>query len=67
MGRTGYTDLLFFRTDQVKHGHMQLLLLRSAFFFLLREISSVRMSTNEFGSIILLNKESLHLISVDQI
>ena len=36
-------------------------------FFLLREIYSVRMSTSEFGSIILLNKESLHLISVDPI
>ena len=48
----------YFRTDQVKPGHMQLLLLRSAFFFLLREIYSVRMSTSEFGSIILLNKES---------
>ena len=61
--------LLYFylRTDQVKPGHMQLLLLRSAFFFLLREIYSVRMSTSEFGSIILLNKESLHLISVDPI
>ena len=57
----------YFRTDQVKHGHMQLLLLRSAFFFLLREICSVRMSTNEIGSIISLNKESLHLISVDPI
>ena len=33
----------------------------------LREIYSVRMSTSEFGSIILLNKESLHLISVDPI
>ena len=44
----------YFRTDQVKPGHMQLL--RSAFFFLLREIYSVRMSTSEFGSIILLNK-----------
>ena len=57
----------FFRTDQVKPGHMQLLLLRSAFFFLLREIFSVRMTTSEFGSIIVLNKESLHLISVDPI
>ena len=54
----------YFRTDQVKPGHMQLFLLRSAFFFLLREIYSVRMSTGAFGSIILLNKESLHLISV---
>ena len=51
----------------MKPGHMKLLLLRSAFFFLLREIYSVRMSTSEFGSIILLNKESLHLISVDPI
>ena len=61
--------LLYFylRTDSVKPGHMQLLLLRSAFFFLLREIYSVRMSAIEFGSIILLNKESLHLISVDPI
>ena len=57
----------YFRTDQVKPGHMQLLLLRSAFFFLLREIYSFRLSTSEFGSIILLNKESLHLISVDPI
>ena len=57
----------YFRTDQVKPGHMQLLSLRSAFFFLLREIFSVRMSTSEFGSIILLNNESLHLISVDPI
>ena len=32
----------------------------------MREIYSVRMSTIEFDSIILLNKESLHLISVDQ-
>ena len=46
----------YFRTDQVKPGHMQLLLLRSAFFFLLREIYSVKMSTSEFGSIIFLNK-----------
>ena len=57
----------YFRTDQMKPGYMQLLLLRSAFFFLLREIYSVRMSTSEFGSIILLKKESLHLISVDPI
>ena len=57
----------YFRTDQVKPGHTQLLLPRSAFFFLLREIYSVRMSTSEFGSIILLNKESLHLISVEPI
>ena len=35
--------------------------------FPLREIYSVRMSTSEFGSIILLNKESLHLISIDPI
>ena len=47
----------------MKPGRMQLL--RSAFFFRLREINSVRMSTSEFGSIILLNKESLRLISVD--
>ena len=57
----------YFRTDQVKPGHMLLLLLRSAFFFLLRDIYSVRMSTSEFDSIISLNKESLHLISVDPI
>ena len=57
----------FFRTDQVKRGHMQLLLLSGAFCFLLREIYSVRMSSSEFGSIILLNKKSLHLISVDPI
>ena len=55
----------YFRIDLVKPGHMQLLLLRSAFFFILREIYSVRMSASEFGSIILLNKDSLHLISVD--
>ena len=69
MGRTGYTALLYILglIMQVKPGHMQLLLHRSAFFFLLREIYSVRMSTSEFGSIILLNKESLHLISVDPI
>ena len=67
MGRTGYTALFCFRTDQVKPGHMQLFLLKNAFFFLLREIYSVRMSTGEFGSIILLNKESLHLISVNPI
>ena len=67
MSRTGYTALLLFRTDQVMPGYMQLLLLRSAFFFLLREIYSVRMSTSEFGSIILLNQESLYLISVDPI
>ena len=36
-------------------------------FFLLRDIYSARMSTSEFGSIILLNKQSLHLISVDPI
>ena len=51
----------------MKPGHMQLLLLWSAFFFLLREIYSVRMSTSEFCSIITLNEESLHLISVDPI
>ena len=63
-------DLLlyfYFRTDRVKPGHMQLLLQRSAFYFLLREIYSVRMSISESGSIILLNKESLHLISVDPV
>ena len=38
----------YFRTDQVKPGHMQLLLLQSAFLFLLREIFIVRMSTSEF-------------------
>ena len=47
----------YFRTDQVKPGYMQLLLLMSAFVFLLRETYSVRMSISEFGSIILLNKE----------
>ena len=57
----------YFRTDQVKPRHMQLLLLRSAFLFRLREIYSVRMSTSEFGLIISLNKEILHLISVDPI
>ena len=70
--RAGWAELdilhyFYFMTDQVKPGHMQLLLLRSAFFFLLREIYSVRMSTSEFGSIISLNMESLHLISVDPI
>ena len=38
----------YFRTDQVKPGHMQLLLLRSAFLFLLRKIYIVKMSTSEF-------------------
>ena len=57
----------YLRTDQVKPVHRQLLLLRSACFFLLREIYSVRMSTSECGSIILLNNESFHLISVDPI
>ena len=51
----------------MKPGHMQLHLFRSAFFFGERENYLVRMSTSEFGSIILLNKESLHLISVDPI
>ena len=56
----------YFRTDQVKPlGICNCLGVPS--FFLLREIYSVRMSTSEFGSIILLNKESLHLISVDLI
>ena len=36
-------------------------------FFLLREIYSIRTSTSEFCSIILLNKECLHLISVHPI
>ena len=44
----------------MKPGHMQLLLL-------LKEIYLVRMSASEFGSIILLNKEISHLISVDPI
>ena len=68
--RSAELDILlyfYFRTDQMKPWYMQLLLLRGAFFFLLREIYSVRMSTSEFGSIILLNKESLHLILVDSI
>ena len=51
----------------MKPRHMQLLLLRSAFLFLLREIYSVRMSTSEFGLIFLLNMEILQLISVDLI
>ena len=38
----------YFRTDQVTRGHMQLLLLRSAFLFLLREKYIVKMSTSEF-------------------
>ena len=67
MGRTGLLLYFYFMTDQVKPGHMQLLLLGSAFFFLLREFYSVRMSTSEFRSIFLLNKEGLHLIAVDQI
>ena len=61
--------LLFFnfRTDKVKPWHMQLLLLRSAFFFLRERSIQFRMSTSDSGSIFLLNKESLHLISVDPI
>ena len=51
----------------MKPVHMQLLLFSSAFFFLLREIYSARMLTSEFNSMILLNKEFLHLISVDPI
>ena len=51
----------------MKPWHMQLLLLSSAFFFHLREMYVVRMSTNELGSMTLLNKEILHLISVDPI
>ena len=51
----------------MKPEHMQLLLIRCVSFFLFREIYSVRMSSSEFGLIILLNKESLHLISVDPI
>ena len=51
----------------MKPWHMQLLLLSSAFSFHLREMYLVRMSTNEFGSMTLLNKEILHLISVDPI
>ena len=51
----------------MKSGHMQLLLLSSAFFCLLIEIYLVRMSTSEFGSMILLNKDILHLITVDPI
>ena len=46
---------------------MQLLLLSSASFFQLREIFLVRMSTSESGFMSLLNKEILHLISVDPI
>ena len=49
----------------MKPGHMKLLLLRSSFFILLREIYLVSMSTNEFDYFI--NKEILHLISVDPI
>ena len=51
----------------MKPGYMQLHLFRSAFFFAEREIYLERMSTSELGSIILLNKEILHLISVDPI
>ena len=52
LSRVRWADLdillyFYFRTDQVKPGHMQLLLLMSAFFFLLREIYSVRMSTSD--------------------
>ena len=50
----------------MKPGDMQLLLLSSTSFFLLREIYFVRMSTSEFGLMILLNKEILQLISVTQ-
>ena len=67
VGQNWILFYFYFKTDQVKPGYMQLLLLRSAFSFLLREIYLVRMSTSEFGSIILLNKEILHLISVDPI
>ena len=66
-GRNCILSYFYFRADQVKPGHMQLHLFRSAFFFGERENYLVRMSTSEFGSIILLNKESLHLISVDPI
>ena len=48
----------------MKPGHRQLLLLRSAFLFLLREIYIVRMSTSEFDYF---TKEILYLISVDPI
>ena len=47
-GRNWILFYFDFRTDQVKPGHRQLLLLRSAFLFLLREIYIVRMSTSEF-------------------
>ena len=47
-GRNWIRFYFYFRTDQVKPGHMQLLLLRSAFFFLLREFYIGRMSTSEF-------------------
>ena len=50
------TVLLYLRTDQMKPGHVQLLLF-SAFFFLLGEIYLVRKSTSEFGSMILLNRK----------
>ena len=33
----------------MKPGHMQFILLRSYFFYLLREIYSIRMSASEFG------------------
>ena len=67
VGQNWILFYFYFKTDQAKPGYMQLLMLRSAFSFLLREIYLVRMSTSEFGSIILLNKEILHLISVDTI
>ena len=54
----------YLRSDQVKPGHMQFFGLRVPSFFLLREIYLVRMSTSEFD---FLNKEILHLISVDPI
>ena len=46
----------------MKPGDMQLLLLSGTSFFLLREIYLVRMSTSEFGLMILLSNEILQLI-----
>ena len=52
------------RSDQVKPGHMQFFVLRSSFFYLLREIYLVRMSTSEFD---FFKQGDLHPISVDPI
>ena len=46
-GRNWMMFYFYFMTSQVKHVHMQLLLLSSDSFILLREIYLVRMSTSE--------------------